>query len=152
MRGGDNAAAGDGNEELLQRLVDSLMDSAEHPPTEVRGVSDEFIEQLERVPKKSLKQDQSCPICGNPFLDGERSNSNERLGLWRMLTFWVLIDLHPLVVRLACHKDHMFDLECIQPWLKLNPTCPLDRQELLKKKEVSKPVEEDEEEYDDMYA
>lgn len=74
MRGGDNnnAAAGhDGNEELLQRLVDSLMDSAEHPPTEVRGVSDEFIEQLERVPKKSLKQDQSCPICGNPFLDGE---------------------------------------------------------------------------------
>ncbi|CAK3955439.1 RING finger [Lecanosticta acicola] len=135
MRGGEAAASatngGDANEELLQRLVESLMNSAEHPPTEVHGVSDEFIEQLERVPKKSLREDQSCPICANPFLD----------------------DSHPLVVRLPCHKDHMFDLECIQPWLKLNPTCPMDRQELLKKKEVPKPAEADEEEeYDDMYA
>lgn len=63
------------------------------------------------------------------------------------------VDSHPLVVRLPCHKDHIFDLECIQPWLKLNPTCPLDRKELLKKKEVPKPAEDDEEgEYDDMYA
>lgn len=75
MRGGEGATGApngrDANEELLQQLVESLMDSAEHPPTEVQGVSDEFIEQLERIPKKSLKPDQSCPICANPFLDGE---------------------------------------------------------------------------------
>lgn len=71
MRGGEGAGSGSqGNEELLQRLVDSLMDSAEHPPTEVQGVSDEFIEQLERIPKKSLKPDMNCPICANPFLEG----------------------------------------------------------------------------------
>ena len=46
------------------------MQSAEHPPSEVEGVSDEFIEQLDRVPKKSLKTDMSCPICSNPFLEG----------------------------------------------------------------------------------
>jgi tRNA (cytidine32/guanosine34-2'-O)-methyltransferase len=109
------------------------MESAEHPPSQVAGVSDEFIEQLERVPKKVLekKADASCPICANRFLE----------------------DSHPLVVRLPCHDDHMFDLECIQPWLKLNPTCPLDRKKLIKEKEVDKKkVEHDEEEFDDMYA
>jgi hypothetical protein len=48
----------------------------------------------------------------------------------------------------------MFDLECIQPWLKLNPTCPLDRTDFMKKKTPPPPSkdEEEEEEYDDMYA
>lgn len=70
MRGGTGVPQDQGQNELLERLVESLMDSAEHPPSEVQGVSDEFIEQLERVPKKSLKSDQSCPICSNPFLEG----------------------------------------------------------------------------------
>lgn len=117
-------------DELLARLVESLMESAEHPPSEVQGVSDEFIEQLERVPRKQLKPDMSCPICSNPFLD----------------------DSHPLVVRLPCHKDHIFDLECIQPWLKLNPTCPLDRQTLVKKEPPPPPKDEDDGEYDDMFG
>jgi tRNA (cytidine32/guanosine34-2'-O)-methyltransferase len=60
----------DPHHELLGRLVGELMESAEHPPSEVEGVSDEFIEQLERVPKKNLKADMSCPICSNPFLEG----------------------------------------------------------------------------------
>lgn len=72
MRGGDGGGiqASDSHDELLERLVESLMQNAEHPPSEVQGVSDEFIEQLERVPKKSLKSDMSCPICSNPFLEG----------------------------------------------------------------------------------
>lgn len=71
MRGGDGEVRpSDNHDELLGRLVESLMESAEHPPNEVQGVSDEFIEQLERVPKKSLKQDMTCPICANPFLEG----------------------------------------------------------------------------------
>lgn len=71
MRGGDDSTgAYDSHDDLLGRLVASLMESAEHPPSEVQGVSDEFIEQLERVPKKSLKADMSCPICSNPFLEG----------------------------------------------------------------------------------
>lgn len=45
-------------------------------------------------------------------------------------------------------------MECIRPWLKLNPTCPLDRKVLLKKKEPPPPSKEDEEdgEWDDLYA
>lgn len=84
--------------------------------------------ELERVPRKLLKKDDSCPICSSPFLD----------------------DKYPLVVRLPCHKDHMFDLECIQPWLKLNTTCPLDRIDLEKKKEpqASKPADDSEDEDD----
>lgn len=84
------------------------------------------------MPKAKLKKGDSCPICSIPFLD----------------------DKYPLVVQLPCHKDHLFDLECIRPWLKLNTTCPLDRVDLHKKKEPPKPPpqDDDEGEWDDMYA
>lgn len=69
------------------------------------------------------------------------------------------------MIRLPCHASHVYDLECIAPWLKLQPTCPLDRIDLLKKKkernipaQVEKGTEEnaddegEEGEWDDMYA
>jgi hypothetical protein len=58
------------------------------------------------------------------------------------------------VVRLPCHKDHRFDLDCIRPWLKLNSTCPLDRKLLIKKKEkpVTQKIDDEEEDWDDFYA
>ena len=65
----------DPSSELLDQLVEQLMASAEHPPSQVEGVSDEFLEQLERVPKKNLKAEQSCPICSNPFLEGNSATS-----------------------------------------------------------------------------
>lgn len=68
-------------------------------------------------------------------------------------------DEYPLVVRLPCNPKHMFDLECIAPWLKLHATCPLDRKDLVKAKRppptppaVKKEEEEEDGEYDDMYA
>lgn len=89
-----------------------------------------YLDELERVPKKSLKKTDTCPICSEPFLDDE----------------------FPLVVELPCHPTHKFDLECVGPWLRLNGTCPLDRKELMKKKGVEKLVDEEEEYFDDMYA
>lgn len=59
------------------------------------------------------------------------------------------------MVRLPCNDKHIFDLDCIAPWLKLHATCPLDRKNLVKKKDPPAPAPaEDEEdgEYDDMYA
>lgn len=63
-------------------------------------------------------------------------------------------DEFPLVVRLPCwdrrdeagKKDggggggggldgHVFDLECIAAWLKLNRTCPIDRVDLIEREE-----------------
>ena len=58
------------HDELLASLVEELMRNADDPPTEVKGVPDSFLDDLDRVPKKSLKPAESCPICGNPFLDG----------------------------------------------------------------------------------
>lgn len=59
----------------------------------------------------------------------------------------------------------MYDLECISPWLKLQPTCPLDRVDLLarkdrdrnKKVEIEKGEkkdweEDEEEEWDEFYG
>lgn len=105
---------------------------------------------LDRVPRTALKPNQSCPICSNPFLD----------------------DPYPLVVRLPCHPTHLFDLECVRPWLRLRGTCPLDRvdfgkqqreKELERRKQLEKRraalaentinrEEEEEEEWDGMYG
>ena len=124
----------------LDGMIESLISESESPPREVKGVSQGFLDELERVPNKSLKEGMDCPICSNPFLE----------------------DDYPLVVRLPCNKKHVFDLECIAPWLKLHATCPLDRKDLLqgkdaatKKKEAEKAKLEEEEEdgeWDDMYA
>lgn len=124
------SGSGGGDNDLLANMIEVLRQSADDPPAELKGCPDSFLDELERVPNKSLKPTDTCPICVNPFLE----------------------DQYPLVVRLPCHKDHFFDLDCIRPWLKLNSTCPLDRKELLKKKPAPPPVEDDEEEYDDMYA
>jgi len=130
MRGGTGTSNDQAHDELMNTLISTLMQEADHPPSELKGCPDEFIANLDRVPKEKLTQDQSCPICAMPFLD----------------------DKYPLVVQLPCHKDHLFDLECIEPWLKLNASCPMDRKILWKKPEPVKVEEEDEEEFDDMYA
>lgn len=129
---GPGASSDTGHNELMERLVEQLMASADHPPAEVQGVPDEFITALERVPKGRIGKEDECPICGNLFLE----------------------DKFPLVVELPCGGEHRFDLECIEPWLKLNPTCPMDREVVWKKKEAPKKkvVEDEEEEYDDMFG
>lgn len=60
---------GQGND-LLANMIDILRQNANDPPAEVKGVPNSFLDELERVPKKSLKKDDTCPICVNPFLDG----------------------------------------------------------------------------------
>ena len=70
MRGEPITAEGRADD-VLATLVESLMRSAEDPPREVQGVPDSFLDELERVPKKALRQNESCPICSNPFLEGE---------------------------------------------------------------------------------
>ncbi|KAF8852070.1 hypothetical protein BDZ45DRAFT_678611 [Acephala macrosclerotiorum] len=114
---------------VLNNLISSLENTINSPPTTVSGVPQSYLDELERVDKKKLKKDDTCPICAEKFLDDE----------------------FPLVVVLPCHPGHRFDLDCVGPWLRLNGTCPLDRKELLKKKEVVE-APDDEEEFDDMYA
>ncbi|KAJ5105654.1 Zinc finger RING-type [Penicillium alfredii] len=133
------AGAGDGDDtgrDLLTRMIQSLLSEADTPPREVEGVSEDFCDMLDRVPKSSLKPSDICPICNNPFVE----------------------DPYPLVVQLPCHPTHRFDLECVRPWLRLRGTCPLDRFDFAKQlrekaEERKKLVEEDEEEeWDGMYG
>ncbi|KAG9248046.1 hypothetical protein BJ878DRAFT_538722 [Calycina marina] len=117
---------------LLETLTEALELQIYNPPTTVEGVNQAYLDELERVDKKTLKEEDTCPICAEKFLD----------------------DAYPLVVELPCHKTHRFDLECVGPWLRLNGTCPLDRRSLVMKKDVVKKNEGEEEEevYDDLYA
>lgn len=91
-----------------------------------KGVDDAFLDALERVPAKTLNEDDACPICTNEYSS----------------------DSHPLVVQLPCNSKHRFDLECIGPWLKTNITCPLCRVDVTKKKEMEILVDSEEEEED----
>lgn len=128
--------------DILHTMIESLLATAERPPTEVKGVDEEYIARLDRVKITKVKADADCPICGNEFRE----------------------DPHPLLVRLPCHDTHIFDLECIRPWLLLNGTCPLDRVDLAKKERERKqqlldnikknaaPDDDDEEEWDGMYG
>ncbi len=72
MRAGNTGADnGDQSSGLLGSLVEALMRSADDPPKEVQGVPDSFLDELDRVSKKELRKSDCCPICSNPFLDGE---------------------------------------------------------------------------------
>lgn len=136
QRDNDNA-----DPDLLQELISNLLSTAERPPTEVKGVDEEYIAKLERVNVKKVKKDAECPICGNEYSE----------------------DPYPLLVRLPCHVSHIFDLECIRPWLLLNGTCPLDRVDLAKKERERKQkqleeikknaaADDEEEEWDGLYG
>ena len=127
--------------DLLESMIETLMGQAERPPKEVEGVDEDYIANLERVNINKVKKDTDCPICGNAFAD----------------------DTHPLLVRLPCHTNHIFDLECIRPWLRLRGTCPLDRIDLAKKERERKAQhladirknaapEDEEEEWDGLYG
>jgi hypothetical protein len=112
---------------LVQQLISQLTEEAEQFNSTSKGVSQTYLDSLERIPKKKLKPTDQCAICGSNYLS----------------------DPYPLVVRLPCHTNHHFDLECIGPWLKLHSTCPMCRTDLTKKKEILK-EEDDEDDYDDM--
>ncbi|KAK0617157.1 hypothetical protein B0T14DRAFT_538770 [Immersiella caudata] len=114
------------NRHFLEELVSVLEIDVSNPPTSIPGVSQEFVDSLERVNRKTLKKDDTCPICAEAYLD----------------------DKYCLVVELPCHHSHRFDLECVGPWLRSKGTCPLCRKELEKKKEVVK--DDSEEEGEDM--
>ncbi|KAK4185565.1 hypothetical protein QBC35DRAFT_503388 [Podospora australis] len=117
------------NRDFLLSLVEALDLDVAHPPREIEGVSQEYLDGLERVDRSTLKEDDTCPICAEKYLD----------------------DKYCLVVELPCHGSHKFDLECVGPWLRGKGTCPMCRKELgQKKKKEAVKKEEDEEEEDDM--
>ncbi|KAI1453207.1 hypothetical protein F4805DRAFT_462038 [Annulohypoxylon moriforme] len=114
------------NQSFLSGLMSDLEGDIEAPPDHIPGVRQEYLDSLDRVPKKQLKKDDSCPICAEHYLD----------------------DPYPLVVELPCHGNHKFDLECVGPWLQSKGTCPMCRKDLTKKKVVDVPKDDEEEEDD----
>ncbi|KAI1814880.1 hypothetical protein GGS20DRAFT_376047 [Poronia punctata] len=122
----------DTNRDFLTSLLESIQADVESPPDRLEGVDETYLADLDRVPRKKLQDDPEgqCMICAEKFLD----------------------DPYPLVVKLPCHGPHIFDLECVGPWLLSKGTCPACRYDLKKKKvEIPKDEEEDED-VDGLYG
>ncbi|KAK4666104.1 hypothetical protein QC763_406860 [Podospora pseudopauciseta] len=127
------------NQSFLLSLAQSLEEDTLHPPTSLEGTSQEFVDSLDRIPRKSLSPDDKCPICMENFLD----------------------DPYCLVAELPCGGRHRLDLECVGPWLRTKGTCPCCRADLGERKKRKEAEErekqkgkkqevEEEEEEDDM--
>lgn len=98
------------------------------------GVPEEFIDSLERVRLQDLSflrgAPDLCPICTSEFR----------------------LDPHPLVVALPNCK-HVYDMDCIRPWLQANNTCPMCREDVLAKRKIDLPPDDEEADEDwEMYG
>lgn len=118
------------NSRFLEELIGSLEVDINDPPTRLQGVTQEFVDSLDRVNRKKLDKDDDCAICKVPYLEDQ----------------WCL------VVELPCKGRHQFDLECVGPWLRSKGNCPMCREVMGKKKEIPIVEDEDEEDGDMMYA
>ncbi|KAJ1324972.1 E3 ubiquitin-protein ligase RNF181 [Microdochium nivale] len=120
------------NRQFLELLMSNLELDIAHPPEHIPGVSQEYVDSLDRVSRKSIKDDDSCPICAERYLD----------------------DQYCLVVELPCAGRHKFDLECVGPWLRSKGNCPMCRHDFSKKKviDIPKDEEEDEDDMDGLYG
>jgi len=118
------------NSSLLRGLVQLLEFDVHSPPMVITGVTQEYLDGLDRVNRARLKADDTCPICAEKHLD----------------------DPYCLVVELPCHGSHRFDLECVGPWLLSKGTCPMCRKDLAKKKKMVVEDDEENEDPDGLYA
>lgn len=116
--------------ELATQLIASLENDFRNADGEKpKGVPQNVIDDLPRVLINDLpdKETADCPICTSRFID----------------------DTHPLIVKLPCNlkkggKAHIFDLECVGPWLEMNSTCPLCRFDVLDADRIRKEKLEEE--------
>ena len=135
----------------LNSIISSLLLSARNPPSRPQGVDQEFLDTLERIrSRKALQAAGECPICGGVFVEQEWPLV-VRLPCWKTTAS----DSEPHHQKKDSRKNasggaggseggssggqggsqggqgHVFDLECIAAWLKLNRTCPIDRIDLV---------------------
>lgn len=122
------------NRAFLEQLAASLDDDIRSPPARLRGVGQEFVDALDRVPRRALAPSNDCAICKVPYLDDQ----------------WCL------VVELPCRGRHRFDLECVGPWLRSKGTCPMCREHVGARERSPVPAADDDDEEEDgadmMYA
>ncbi|CAG8690641.1 1320_t:CDS:2, partial [Dentiscutata erythropus] len=138
LRDRTNSRANEGNQEFLDNLISQLLEEANASSKGPPPASKLFIQNLPIVNKSEIKSDDTCPICAEKFLSNTTPNNS--------------------VTRMPC--KHMFDKECILPWLKLHNTCPSCRHEVesddptWKKKqlELQRAQDSEEEDPDWMYG
>ncbi|KAG0735954.1 hypothetical protein G6F57_002065 [Rhizopus arrhizus] len=108
-------------EEFLDNLVSQLLEESQNDIKGPPPASKRFINALPNV--RVLNDDDTCIICKDNLM--QSSNA---------------------VTRMPC--GHLFDKECIIPWLELHNTCPMCRYQV----ETEEKVKQEEEEERQVFA
>ncbi|CEG64556.1 hypothetical protein RMATCC62417_01505 [Rhizopus microsporus] len=103
-------------EQFLDNLVTQLLEESQQQIKGPPPASNRFIQMLPEV--KDLKDDDTCIICKEGLL---KHGSK--------------------VTKMPC--GHLFDKECIIPWLELHNTCPLCRYKVETEQEAKEEEEEE---------
>ncbi|KAI8977594.1 hypothetical protein BDF20DRAFT_913909 [Mycotypha africana] len=108
-------------DDLVSQLLEESQNEAKGPPP----ASKRFIDTLPNLNKNTLDKEESCIICKENLRSSDHT-----------------------VTQLPC--GHLFDLECIVPWLQLHHTCPMCRHKFETEEQVKE--EEEEEQRSWMYG
>ncbi|KAI9282571.1 hypothetical protein BY458DRAFT_496659 [Sporodiniella umbellata] len=117
------AEGNEDQEQFLDNLVSQLLEESQNDIKGPPPASKRFINTLPAT--QALDDNDACIICK----DSLKSSSNT-------------------VTKMPC--GHLFDKECIVPWLELHNTCPMCRYEVESEETVKK--EEEEEKQSWMYS
>ncbi|CAO0802067.1 unnamed protein product [Mucor circinelloides] len=104
-------------EQFLDNLVSQLLEESQSNAKGPPPASKRFIDTLPTIKQHTLDSEETCIICKDNLKSSEGT-----------------------VTRMPC--GHLFDRECIVPWLELHHTCPMCRFEV----ETEQKAQEEEEE------
>ncbi|PVV01837.1 hypothetical protein BB560_003732 [Smittium megazygosporum] len=96
------------NQDILLAQMISALEQQENSG-KTYPTDKQFLDSLPKLDRNSLPSDELCVICGISYCSEDFVRSDD-------------------IIKLPC--NHMFDQECINPWLKHNNTCPICRFEL----------------------
>jgi hypothetical protein len=89
---------------MRESNYENLLNLGEQLGSVSKGMSNEDIEKLDSYVLTEKLEQVSCPICQDDFIINETK-----------------------ITKLVC--GHIYCTECIKPWLEINKTCPVCREE-----------------------
>ncbi|EST04631.1 Zinc finger, RING-type [Kalmanozyma brasiliensis GHG001] len=122
---GDYVIGQQGLDDIISQLMEQTQGSNAPPPAE-----EDVIKKLERFTRKDKERiekarNQDCPTCKDEFLPSPEAKADDDPQADD--------DQQEELIAMPCR--HIFHVDCLVPWLRLNGTCPVCRISIAKPRE-----------------